>query len=45
MEKHERQDLDEKADKAEKCEEAAAVIKEYEEIIKNKKTKHNWNCV
>ena len=35
-EKHKNKDLDEEVDKVEKCEDAAVVIREYEEIIRIK---------
>ena len=35
-EKHENKDLDEEVDKVEKCDDAAVVIREYEEIIRIK---------
>ena len=41
--KNESENPNEKADKVEKCEEAAAVIREYDEIIRAKKEYHmDW---
>ena len=42
-EKHEVKDLNEKDDKVEKCKDTAAVIREYDELIRTKK--NNMDCL